>query len=173
MSSQAGRLSSQPRSLGAGHSPTGEYVGEHRQARRLLGGPPACDSKCVVRGFESPRRLQHSPPATDPRWGPYLDARSHVVAELADQVRLNAEAEASAWAAEPNAHMPAELIADVRVWRAATRADAGELQSPGHASSVAPPGSSKSKRRPAMAATARHTNPQPYCGLVLAGTGRG
>ena len=60
--------------------------------------------------------------------GPYLDARSHVVAELADQVRLNAEAEASAWAAEPNAHMPAELIADVRVWRAATRVDAGELQ---------------------------------------------
>jgi hypothetical protein len=69
-----------------------------------------------------------APPAADPRWGPYLDARSHVVAELADQVRLNAEAEASAWAAEPNAHMPAELIADVRVWRAATRVDVSELQ---------------------------------------------
>jgi hypothetical protein len=54
-----------------------------------------------------------------------------VVAELADQVRLNAEAEASAWPAEPNAHMPAELIADVRVWRAATRVDAGELQPTG------------------------------------------
>ena len=60
-----------------------------------------------------------------------MDARSHVVAELADQVRLNAEAEASAWAAEPNAHMPAELIADVRVWRAATRVDAAELQPTG------------------------------------------
>ena len=69
-----------------------------------------------------------APPAADPRWGPYLDARSHVVAELADQVRLNAEAEASAWAAEPNAHMPAELIADVRVWRAATQIDVSELQ---------------------------------------------
>jgi hypothetical protein len=54
-----------------------------------------------------------------------------VVAELADQVRLNAEAEASAWAAEPNAHMPAELIADVLVWRAATRVDGGELQPTG------------------------------------------
>src|SRR5215213_8243497 len=65
-------------------------------------------------GFESPMRLQHCTACRDRRWGPYLDARSHVVAELADQVRLNAEAEASAWAAEPNAHMPAELIADVR-----------------------------------------------------------
>jgi hypothetical protein len=54
-----------------------------------------------------------------------------VVAELADQVRLNAEAEASAWAAEPNAHMPAELIADVRLWGAATRVDASELQPTG------------------------------------------
>jgi hypothetical protein len=53
-----------------------------------------------------------APPAADPRWGPYLDARSHVVAELADRVRLNAEPEGSAWAAEPNAHMPAELIAN-------------------------------------------------------------
>jgi hypothetical protein len=72
-----------------------------------------------------------APPAADPRWGPYLDARSHVVAELADQVRLDAEAEALAWAAEPNAHMPAELIADVRVWRAATRVDVSELQPTG------------------------------------------
>ena len=79
-------------------------------------------------GFESPRRLQHCTACRDPTWGPYLDARSHVVAELADQVRLNAEAEASAWAAEPNAHMPAELIADVRVWRAATQIDVSELQ---------------------------------------------
>jgi hypothetical protein len=123
-------------------------------------------------GFESPRRLQHCTACRDPTWGPYLDARSHVVAELADQVRLNAEAEASAWAAEPNAHMPAELIADVRVWRAATRLIAS-CNPPGHASSVAPPESSKGKRRPAMAATARHTNPQRYCGLILAGTGRG
>jgi hypothetical protein len=77
-------------------------------------------------------------------WGPYLDARSHVVAELADQVRLNAEGEAPAWAAEPNAHMPAELIDDVQVWRAATRVDPGDLQPTGPRSSAAPPESSNS-----------------------------
>jgi hypothetical protein len=27
------------------------------------------------------------PIAADPQWGPYLEARSHLVAELADQVR--------------------------------------------------------------------------------------
>jgi hypothetical protein len=32
--------------------------------------------------------------ASDPNWGPYLNARSQLVAELADQVRLNAVAEA-------------------------------------------------------------------------------
>jgi conjugative relaxase-like TrwC/TraI family protein len=69
--------------------------------------------------------------AADPNWGPYLDARSHLVAELADQVRLNAESEAPAWAAEPNAHMPAELIADVQVWRAATQVEPGDLRPTG------------------------------------------
>src|SRR4029453_10939104 len=43
-----------------------------------------------------PQRL-----AADPNWGPYLNARSQLVAELADQVRLNAAAEAPAWAALP------------------------------------------------------------------------
>ena len=37
--------------------------------------------------------------AADPDWGPYLNARSQLVAELADQVRRNAAAEAPAWAA--------------------------------------------------------------------------
>jgi hypothetical protein len=36
-------------------------------------------------------------PAADPNWGPYLNARSQLVAELADQVRGNAAAEAPAW----------------------------------------------------------------------------
>jgi AAA domain len=49
--------------------------------------------------------------ANDPNWGPYLDARSHLVAQLADQVRSNAEGEAPAWAAVRRALVPAELIA--------------------------------------------------------------
>ncbi len=69
--------------------------------------------------------------AADPEWGPYLDARSHLVAELADQVRLNAAAEAPAWAAQPHAPMPAELIADVQVWRAATQVDPSDLRPTG------------------------------------------
>ena len=49
--------------------------------------------------------------AADPNWGPYLNARSQLVAGLADQVRLNAEGEAPAWAAQPHALVSAELIA--------------------------------------------------------------
>jgi hypothetical protein len=64
--------------------------------------------------------------ATDPDWAPYLDARSELVAELADQVRLSTEGEAPAWAAQPHALVPAELIADVQVWRAATQVDPGD-----------------------------------------------
>jgi hypothetical protein len=108
-------------------------------------------------------------PAADPKWGPYLDARSRVVAELADQVRLNAEGEAPAWAAEPNAHMPAELIADVQMWRAATRVDAGDLHPPATPARPRHPNLPTATRqaarrhgylrRPAMAATARHRSP--------------
>ena len=39
--------------------------------------------------------------AADPNWGPYLDARSDLVAQLADQVRVNTAGEAPAWAAVP------------------------------------------------------------------------
>jgi hypothetical protein len=69
--------------------------------------------------------------AVDPDWGPYLNARSQLVAELADQVRLNAEAEAPAWAAQTPARVPAELIADVQVWRAATQVDPNDLRPTG------------------------------------------
>ena len=37
--------------------------------------------------------------AADPDWGPYLKARSRLVAQLADQVRSNTAADAPAWAA--------------------------------------------------------------------------
>jgi conjugative relaxase-like TrwC/TraI family protein len=69
--------------------------------------------------------------AADPDWGPYLDARSQLVAELADQVRRNAAAEAPAWAAQPHTPVPAELIADVQVWRAANQIDPGDLRPTG------------------------------------------
>jgi hypothetical protein len=47
--------------------------------------------------------------AADPKWGQYLDVRSELVAELADQLRRNTAAgEAPAWAAKPHALLPAE-----------------------------------------------------------------
>ena len=63
--------------------------------------------------------------------GPYLEARSRLVAELADQVRLNATAEAPAWAAQRHVPVPAELIADTQVWRAATQVDPSDLRPTG------------------------------------------
>ena len=59
----------------------------------------------------------------DPNWGPYLNARSQLVTELANQVRRNAAAKAPAWAAKLHVHMPADLIANIQVWRAATQVD--------------------------------------------------
>jgi AAA domain len=69
--------------------------------------------------------------AADPQWGRYLDARSHLVAQLADQLRRNAADQAPAWAAWPHALLPAELIADIQVWRAATQVDPGDLRPTG------------------------------------------
>jgi hypothetical protein len=69
--------------------------------------------------------------AADPNWGPYLHARSELVAELADQVRLNTEAEAPAWAAQPQALLPEQLIADIQIWRAATQVDPADLRPTG------------------------------------------
>jgi conjugative relaxase-like TrwC/TraI family protein len=67
----------------------------------------------------------------DPNWGPYLNARSQLVAELADQVRRTAAADAPAWVAQRHAPVPAELIADVQVWRAATEVDPSDLRPTG------------------------------------------
>jgi conjugative relaxase-like TrwC/TraI family protein len=71
--------------------------------------------------------------AADPNWGPYLHARSQLVARLADQVRGNAAAEApAAWvAAQPHALLSAELIADIQVWRAATQVEPADLRPTG------------------------------------------
>ena len=67
----------------------------------------------------------------DPDWGPYLKARSQLVAELADQVRGDAAGESPAWAAQPHVSVPAELIADIQVWRAATQVDPSDLRPTG------------------------------------------
>jgi conjugative relaxase-like TrwC/TraI family protein len=69
--------------------------------------------------------------AADPKWGPYLNARSQLVAELADQVRHNATGEAPAWTAEPHVVVPAKLIAAIQVWRAATQVDPTDLRPTG------------------------------------------
>jgi conjugative relaxase-like TrwC/TraI family protein len=69
--------------------------------------------------------------AADPNWGPYLRARSRLVAMLADQVRLNTAAEAPARAAAQPHTVPAELIADIQVWRAATQVDPSDLRPTG------------------------------------------
>jgi hypothetical protein len=69
--------------------------------------------------------------ANHPNWGPYLHARSRLVAQLADQVRSNAAGETPAWAAVRRALVPAELIAEVQVWRAATQVDPSDLRPTG------------------------------------------
>jgi hypothetical protein len=53
------------------------------------------------------------------------------VAQLADHVRINAAGEAPAWAAQPQVLVSSELIADVKVWRAATLGDPGDLRPTG------------------------------------------
>jgi hypothetical protein len=73
----------------------------------------------------TPHRL-----AADPNWGPYLNARSQLIAQLANQVRGNAAAEAPAWAAQHHA-LTAELIADMQVWRAATQVEPSDLRPTG------------------------------------------
>jgi hypothetical protein len=69
--------------------------------------------------------------AADLNWGRYLSARSQLVAELAEEVRLNAAAVAPAWAVQRHASLPAELIADIQVWRAATQVDPSDLRPTG------------------------------------------
>jgi hypothetical protein len=71
------------------------------------------------------------PIGADPQWGPYLEARSRLVAELANQVRSNAAGEAPAWAAVRRALAPTELIADIQIWRSAIQVDPSDPRSTG------------------------------------------
>ena len=119
--------------------------------------------------------------AADPDWGPYLNARSQLVAELADQVRRNAAAEAPPWAAQPHAPVPAELIADVQVWRAATqvdperpathRATPTRLRRPNLPTATRQATRSRGHQpRPALAEATRHRSPQRHRGPIPART---
>jgi len=75
--------------------------------------------------------------AADPNWGPYLNARSQLVAQLAQRVRGNVADQApAAWvAARPHALLSAELVADIQVWRAATQIEPSDLRPTGPAQS--------------------------------------
>jgi len=54
-----------------------------------------------------------------------------LISDLADQVRVNAERDATAWATKPQASVPAELITDVQVWRAANQVDPSDIRPTG------------------------------------------
>jgi hypothetical protein len=73
----------------------------------------------------------HDRIAADPTWGPYLHARSDLVAQLADEVRRNCAADPPAWATQLHTLLPGELIADIQVWRAATQVDPCDLRPTG------------------------------------------
>ena len=63
--------------------------------------------------------------AADPTWGPYLDARSRLITQLADRVLT---ADGVGWAGQGHAAVPAELIAELQVWRAATQVDPSDFR---------------------------------------------
>jgi hypothetical protein len=82
--------------------------------------------------------------ASDPAWGPYLCARSRLVSDLADQVRINAAGEAPAWAEQRHVAVPAELMAGVQVRRTPPRSTYATCDRPGLSSLATPPESSNS-----------------------------
>jgi hypothetical protein len=67
--------------------------------------------------------------AADATWGSYLAARSRLVTQLADRVRLTADG--GGWAEQRCVALPAELIADIQVWRAANQVDPCDLRPTG------------------------------------------
>jgi conjugative relaxase-like TrwC/TraI family protein len=87
------------------------------------------DDISMLRGQDGPLPWLPGIPdrvAADPTWGPYLGARSCLVTQLVDHIRLTAGNEL--WAGQPDAPVPAELITDVRVWRAATQVHPSDLR---------------------------------------------
>ena len=62
-------------------------------------------------------------------WGPYLAARAQLINDLADQVC--ASSEAATWAAEQDRVLPADLMTDLQVWRAAMQVERADLRPTG------------------------------------------
>jgi conjugative relaxase-like TrwC/TraI family protein len=69
--------------------------------------------------------------ATDPDWGPYLAARARLIIDLVDQVRTTGQGVAPIWMVERRFPVPADLIADIQVWRAATQVLPADLRPTG------------------------------------------
>jgi conjugative relaxase-like TrwC/TraI family protein len=69
--------------------------------------------------------------ARDSGWGPYLAARARLITDLADKVRTTGQAAVPAWMVERRCPLPADLIADIQVWRAATQVRPADLQPTG------------------------------------------
>jgi len=67
--------------------------------------------------------------ANNPDWGPYLAARAQLINDLADQVC--ASADAATWADEQDRVLPAGLITDLQVWRAAMQVKPADLRPTG------------------------------------------
>ena len=72
--------------------------------------------------------------ANNPDWGPYLAARAQLITDLADQVR--ASGEAATWADEQDRILPAGLISDLQVWRAAIQVKPADLRPTGLSNEV-------------------------------------
>ena len=67
-----------------------------------------------------------------PEWGGYLTARSELVATLADRVRASvADTDTPEWATQHGSAVPARVLADVQVWRAAMQVSAEDRRPTG------------------------------------------
>ncbi|HEY3410906.1 MAG TPA: AAA family ATPase, partial [Propionicimonas sp.] len=71
--------------------------------------------------------------AAHPVWGPYLTARSQLIGDLAQQVRqasLHSETQ-PCWVGGNTGRPPADLIADIEVWRAANQVETTDTRPTG------------------------------------------
>jgi hypothetical protein len=69
--------------------------------------------------------------ATDCDWGPYLAARARLITDLADQVRTTGQVSAQVWMVERRCQPPADLVAEIQVWRAAMQVEQADLRPTG------------------------------------------
>ena len=69
--------------------------------------------------------------ATDPDWGPYLAARARLITDLADQVRTTGQVAAQVWMVERRCQPPADLVAEIQLWRAAMQVEPADLRPTG------------------------------------------